>query len=99
MSAMPQERFWRTPLDAESIPRMRGIVRILEERCKGCVYCVEFCPRGVLGRSDRFNLKGYHPPDIIDPQACTACHLCEILCPEFAIGVEETTYKEDGDER
>jgi 2-oxoglutarate ferredoxin oxidoreductase subunit delta len=90
---VPQERFWRVPLDAAEIVRTRGIVNILEERCKGCAYCVDFCPCGVLARSERFNSRGYHPPDIVAPEACAACHLCEILCPEFAIGVVETTCK------
>ena len=88
------ERFWRTPLDVGEISRIRGTVSIQEERCKGCAFCVEFCPREVLVLSNRFNIKGYHPPDIVAPDACTGCHLCEILCPEFAIGVEEYEYKE-----
>ncbi len=91
MIQIPSERFWRVPLDDGGIPRIRGTVHILEERCKGCAYCVEFCPRGVLSRSPRYNLKGYHPPDVVAAARCTACRLCEILCPEFAIGVEEAT--------
>ncbi len=82
-------RFWRKPLDAEQFAIPHGEVHILEERCKGCAYCVEFCPRGVLALSARFNLKGYHPPDVVHPEACTSCRLCELLCPEFAIGVRD----------
>ncbi|MFQ5599689.1 MAG: 4Fe-4S dicluster domain-containing protein [Candidatus Krumholzibacteriia bacterium] len=88
------QRYWRVPLDAREITRIRGAVHILEERCKGCSFCVEFCPCDVLALSDRFNIKGYHPPDIVAPEACTGCHLCELLCPEFAIGIEESEYKE-----
>ena len=94
MSTTPTERFWRAPLDSGAITRLKGEVRILEERCKGCAYCVEFCPCDVLALSSRYNLKGYHPPDVVKPEACTACHLCEILCPDFAIGVEEISYTE-----
>ncbi len=83
------KRYWRRPFDLERMPRVRGEVSILEDRCKGCAYCVEFCPRGVLAVSARFNIKGYHPPDVVAPEACTACHLCELLCPDFAIGVRE----------
>ena len=97
MSNQSSTRFWRVPLDAENIPRLRGTVHILEERCKGCDFCVEFCPRDVLANSQRFNMKGYHPPDIVAPDACTGCHLCEIICPEFAIGVEEIGYEEESD--
>jgi len=86
----PVERFWRVPFDAESIPRVLGSIHVLEERCKGCAYCVEFCARDVFVTSSRFNLKGYHPPEIVAPERCAACHFCEVLCPEFAIGITES---------
>jgi 2-oxoglutarate ferredoxin oxidoreductase subunit delta len=35
--------------------------------------------------SPTFNRKGYHPPEIVDIQACVNCGLCEMICPEFAI--------------
>ena len=99
MSGSPSQRFWRQPLDAATLPRISGTVHIQEERCKGCAYCVEFCPCGVLELSDRFNLKGYHPPDIVDGEACLACRLCELLCPEFAIAIEEHNGSEVGHAR
>jgi 2-oxoglutarate ferredoxin oxidoreductase subunit delta len=77
--------FWRIPLDTEGIEVTRGIVYILEDRCKGCEYCIEFCPREVLELSTEFNRKGYHPPVVIKPDDCVNCHYCEIICPEFAI--------------
>ena len=55
------------------------------EKCKGCGFCVEFCPKSVLEMSDDFNAKGYHPPKIVDIDACTYCDMCEMVCPEFAI--------------
>jgi 2-oxoglutarate ferredoxin oxidoreductase subunit delta len=91
---MTSNRYWRVPLDTGDVLRIRGNINILEERCKGCSYCVEFCPRHVLKLSDRFNTKGYHPPDVVTAEDCTACHLCELICPEFAIGISEVTYKE-----
>jgi 2-oxoglutarate ferredoxin oxidoreductase subunit delta len=39
--------------------------------------------------STLFNAKGYHPPQVRHPQSCVACGLCAMLCPEFAIFVEE----------
>ncbi len=60
---------------------------ITPERCKGCGFCVEFCPTDVLGMSNDFNAKGYHYPEIIDAEACTACDLCGLYCPDFAIYV------------
>ena len=90
MTTPPKQRFRRTPFDQNMIPRTLGIVHVQEERCKGCAYCAEFCPTAVLEMSERRNMKGYHPPDIAQPDACAACRLCEIMCPEFAIRIEET---------
>ena len=77
--------FWRIPLDTEEIDVTRGIIHILEDRCKECEYCIEFCPRDVLALSTEFNRRGYHPPVVIKPDDCVNCHYCEIICPEFAI--------------
>ena len=63
----------------------RGRVFINTELCKGCGFCIEFCPAGVLGFSNTFNAKGYHPPRVIKDADCVNCRLCEMLCPEFAI--------------
>jgi 2-oxoglutarate ferredoxin oxidoreductase subunit delta len=77
--------FWRVPFDTEAIQVSRGEVHIIEDRCKGCGYCIEFCPRKILALSERFNKKGYHPPAVLQAEACVNCHYCEIICPEFAI--------------
>jgi 2-oxoglutarate ferredoxin oxidoreductase subunit delta len=63
----------------------RGQVVINAELCKGCGFCIEFCPAGVLAFSDEFNSKGYHPPCAVKAEACTGCDLCGIYCPDFAI--------------
>jgi 2-oxoglutarate ferredoxin oxidoreductase subunit delta len=63
----------------------RGLVTINAELCKGCGFCVEFCPADVLEFSGQFNSKGYHPPQAVRPDACTGCDLCGMYCPDFAI--------------
>jgi 2-oxoglutarate ferredoxin oxidoreductase subunit delta len=63
----------------------RGVVTINPELCKGCGFCIEFCPSGVLAFSDTFNDKGYHTPKAVKPEACTGCDLCGAYCPDFAI--------------
>ena len=78
-------KYWRPPLDLATIRVSRGKIFIIEERCKGCGFCVEYCPRDVLRMSLSFNSKGYHPPEVVDEPRCVNCHFCEVLCPEFAI--------------
>jgi 2-oxoglutarate ferredoxin oxidoreductase subunit delta len=81
------QRFWRRPLDADTINLPQGELHVLENQCKGCGFCVEFCPNEVLVLAKRFNAKGYHPPEVVKPEACVACELCQLLCHDFAIFV------------
>ncbi len=78
-------KYWRTPIDLDKVQVPKGRVYIIEDRCKGCELCVEYCPRGVLRMSAEFNIKGYHPPELVDESLCVNCHFCEVICPEFAI--------------
>ncbi len=80
-------KLWRKPLDADQWEAPRGKVYIIDERCKGCGFCIEFCPRNVLAESERYNTKGYHPPEVVEPEECVHCSLCELICPDFAIFV------------
>jgi 2-oxoglutarate ferredoxin oxidoreductase subunit delta len=78
-------KYWRIPLDIDEIQVSQGVVTIVDDRCKGCGYCIEYCPRDVLAFSTRYNAKGYRPPVAKKPEACVNCHYCEIICPDFAI--------------
>ncbi len=80
---------WRVPFDINSIEIPHGDVHILIERCKGCGFCEEYCPRDVLEMSSDFNRKGYHYPIVKKQGSCVNCNLCETICPEFAIFVNE----------
>ena len=82
-------KLWRTPFDQAAKATKPGIVLIDRDRCKGCGYCVEFCPKDALAMSDELNPKGYTPPKVVDKQKCLGCGLCEIICPEFAIRLEQ----------
>jgi 2-oxoglutarate ferredoxin oxidoreductase subunit delta len=77
-------KYWRVPLDNHEVEITRGVVHIIEERCKGCGYCIAYCPREILDESEGYNSKGYHPP-VVKADECLNCHYCELLCPEFAI--------------
>ena len=78
-------KFWRLPLDSKEQVIPVGELFIIADRCKGCNFCIEFCPNGVLQLSKDFNSKGYHPPEIKIIDACNNCGICEVICPEFAI--------------
>ena len=82
-------RLWRKPLDLDRVVVTHGEIHLIVERCKGCELCVAYCPRDVLEMSRAYNTKGYHPPQVTKTGLCLACGLCEMLCPEFAIFVED----------
>jgi 2-oxoglutarate ferredoxin oxidoreductase subunit delta len=63
----------------------KGTVFVRVEVCKGCSYCIDFCPPHALEFSREFNQKGYHYPVLTKPEACTGCDLCGLYCPDFAI--------------
>ncbi|GAB4376366.1 MAG: 4Fe-4S binding protein [Acidobacteriota bacterium] len=56
-------------------------ITIRDDRCKGCEFCVMFCPQDVL------EMQGVLPV-VKDADACTRCMICESVCPDFAITVE-----------
>ncbi len=81
----------RIPLDAASVTVPVGQVFVIPDRCKGCRFCIDFCPEQVLVESEGMNLKGYHYPVVAQgkERACVNCGFCKLICPEFAIYTEE----------
>ena len=80
-------KYWRKPLDGDKVKPAEYEVHILEERCKGCRFCIDFCPRQVLRDADELNAKGYRPAAVDPDQECVNCGYCELICPDFAISV------------
>ncbi len=69
-------------------------IDVIKERCKGCGFCVEFCPRHVLRQSSEINSKRFHTIYVDKSEECSGCNICTMICPDFAISVAaEGNYK------
>ena len=64
-------------------------VRLIRRFCKGCGLCVAFCKQEVLRMSDEVDPKGFHVVEIVDPERCTGCARCALMCPEAAVEIVE----------
>ncbi|MGA2309213.1 MAG: 4Fe-4S dicluster domain-containing protein [Candidatus Bathyarchaeia archaeon] len=88
------ERIRHAPLDLEQIKPAKAEIHLIKDECKGCGYCIEFCPKKVLEESDEINARGVHPPKVVDEDKCIICSFCSAVCPDFAIFVVEKKNKE-----
>ncbi len=80
-------KVWRKPLEkTREQPVFR--IRILPERCTGCLFCIRFCPRQVFETSGIVNKKGIYLPQVRDSVLCIGCGFCEAICPETAVFLE-----------
>ncbi len=83
-------RLARRPASAPQGLKTRDVeIVVLEDRCKGCSFCIEFCPRDVLEQGTRLNARGVHAPRVKDSASCVGCGVCEEICPDFAIFLVE----------
>ena len=89
------ERIRHAPLDMEKVKPAKMEIHLIKDECKGCGYCIEYCPKKVLEESDEINARGVHPPRVVDEGKCINCSFCSIVCPEFAIFVTERKNKEE----
>jgi 2-oxoglutarate ferredoxin oxidoreductase subunit delta len=68
-------------------------ITIIKDFCKGCGFCIEYCPKKVYELSEEMNKKGYRLPWAVHAEECTECGLCDLHCPDFAIIIEKTKKK------
>jgi len=83
------EKIRHPPIDKEKVQQAQAEIHLLKDQCKGCGYCIEYCPRKVLEESEEINARGVRPPKVVDNSKCIICSFCTAICPDFAIFVEE----------
>ena len=57
--------------------------------CKGCDICIAICPRKIFVRSKKRNGYGTNMPEVQNSENCSVCRMCERMCPDGAINVEQ----------
>ena len=67
--------------------KVEGRIVVDTERCKGCGVCIPACPFDVIALAEEVNSKGYHYAYMKNPEACTGCVNCALVCPDVAIQV------------
>jgi 2-oxoglutarate ferredoxin oxidoreductase subunit delta len=65
---------------------MGKALKIINQWCKGCGICVEFCPKKILALEKE-------TVTIQNPEDCIFCGQCELRCPDYAIFIEEKYYE------
>lgn len=70
--------------------KIRGIIEVDNERCKGCGICVSVCPVKAISLGHKVNSKGYNYCYMSNADACIGCTACGMICPDSVI----TVYKE-----
>jgi len=56
------------------------------EKCKGCGYCINVCPKKVIRFGDKFNKEGYKFIQI-DETNCIGCGSCHTICPDSVMEI------------
>ncbi len=57
-----------------------------KDRCKGCHYCIDVCPKKIIKVSGELNEKGYEIVEF-DEADCIGCGSCYTICPDYAITI------------
>jgi len=62
-------------------------ININQDRCKGCLLCVSFCPKGLIKKSAKLNKKGLNFVEFDLNGECSGCMQCAVICPDCCIEI------------
>jgi 2-oxoglutarate ferredoxin oxidoreductase subunit delta len=62
-------------------------ITINKDRCKGCLLCIGFCPKGLIKKSKELNKLGVSFAEVKDSDECLGCMICAVICPDCCIEV------------
>jgi 2-oxoglutarate ferredoxin oxidoreductase subunit delta len=64
-------------------------ITINQDKCKGCLLCIAFCPKGLIAKSAGLNKQGINFVEFDLNGQCLGCKQCAVICPECCIEVEK----------
>jgi 2-oxoglutarate ferredoxin oxidoreductase subunit delta len=82
----------QTPIVPPKQRKVKGIVQINVQRCKGCELCTVECKEHALSLGEAINIKGYRYV-VANNDLCTGCVNCALVCPDAVITVYRTNVK------
>jgi 2-oxoglutarate ferredoxin oxidoreductase subunit delta len=72
--------------------KVKGIVEIDIQKCKGCELCIATCKEDTLKLSKDINNLGYRYAVVVNDD-CNGCVNCALICPDGVIKVYRTSAK------
>jgi len=68
-------------------------IKIDKDKCKGCLLCISFCPKGLIKKSKELNKLGVNFVEFSrqagELSECLGCMMCAVMCPDCCIEVWE----------
>ncbi len=64
-----------------------GKITIDKRKCKGCLLCISFCPKGLIKISKDLNKAGVAFAEFKEGKDCLGCAMCAVICPDCCIEV------------
>jgi 2-oxoglutarate ferredoxin oxidoreductase subunit delta len=67
----------------------KGRFHLFPDLCKGCGLCMEKCPVHTIDWSQQLGVFGTPTVEPGHGEPCIACRMCQYVCPDCAILIEE----------